>query len=346
MLYKEGYWVGVVEDVFTILPCPFGYCSCPKPPQHSTVISGCFFNAVNLTDDVCANKRTGILCGECQENHTVGIQAFRCVLRKQDALCTLTTVLSFIFTVLFCILILYFNPGLDNELRGPLFFFQVLPLFFPLVQYTTKGTVGTVYNLVFFLASIVDFTIPFFGYFFSRCYILEDQDSFDMLAWSYSSCVIALVVFLVTFLLSYKRVILIRRKNAVQSFWVLLILMYSSLIRTSLRIINCPLIAGKFRLFLQASMVCYHGRHLVLSIVAYIMLTGGIVIPMLIVISTKTNRLKIAPHYLDTLTNKLKEKCAFWGSVDLSRRFLIVSLCDFINIWLEKQVCTTWVNVS
>ena len=93
-------------------------------------------------------------------------------------------------------------------------------------------------------------------------------------------------------------------------------------------------------------MVCYHGRHLVLSIVAYIMLTGGIVIPMLIVISTKTNRLKIAPHYLDTLTNKLKEKCAFWGSVDLSRRFLIVSLCDFINIWLEKQVCTTWVNVS
>ncbi|CAB3994560.1 Hypothetical predicted protein [Paramuricea clavata] len=285
--YKEGYWVGVVDHAFTIFPCPFGYCSCPKPPQHGTATSGCFFNAVNRTDhEACANRRFGTLC--------------------------------------------------DNELRGPLFFFQVLPLFFPPVQ--TQVTFN-VYNFVVFLASIFDFTIPFFGYFFSKCYILNDQDNLDMLAWSYSSSVIASLVFLVALLLSYKRVILIRRKNAVQCFWVLLILMYSSLMMTSLRIVDCPLIQGKFRLYLQASVTCRERtRHIVLSIVAYILLAGGIVIPMLIVVSTKTNRLKIAPHYLDTLTNKLKEGRVFWWSVDLLRRFLIVALGNLIHIWKEKQV--------
>ena len=205
--YKEGYWVGLVDGVFTILPCPFGYCSCTKHPysNETASISGCFFDATDATNDlaVCANKRSGHLCGQCRENYTVGIQTFRCVPKRQREGCMWANVFSFIFTILICILILFFNPGLDNELRGPLFFFQVLPLFFPPVQYTTTGTIN-VYNLVFFLASIFGFTIPFFGYFFSKCYILEGQDNLDMLAWGYSSSVIALFVFLVAFILSYK----------------------------------------------------------------------------------------------------------------------------------------------
>lgn len=337
MQYKEGYWVGVVEGVFTVLPCPFGYCSCHDfPSKHDTAKSGCFFNVVNGTQ-VCANNRSGTLCGECQDNYTVGIQTFHCVRKRNRTACTCITVFSFIFTILFVILILYFNPGLDNELRGPLFFFQVLPLFFPPVQYTTKSTIN-VYDLVFSLATIFNFTIPFFGYFFSACYILEDLDNLDMLAWGYSSSAIALIVFLLALFLTYKHVILIRRRNAVQCFWVLLMLMYSSLMSTSLRIIDCLHIQGKSYLFLQATLPCYEGKHTGWAIVAYICLTAGIIIPALIVVVTKTNLLKIAPHYLDTLTNKLKEECVFWWSVDLLRRFVIVALGVLIHIWSEKQV--------
>ncbi|XP_028404441.1 uncharacterized protein LOC114527054 [Dendronephthya gigantea] len=337
--YEEGYWVGVINGVFTVFPCPYGYCSCPDTSRQSgTEVSGCFFNVVNGTEtDVCANNRNGKLCGDCQENYTVGIQTFRCVPKHGNTSCQWTNVFSFIFTIMFCIIILYFNPGLDNELRGPLFFFQVLPLFFPPTQYTTKGTIN-VYNFVFFLSSIFDFTIPFFGYLFSQCYILNDQDNLDMLAWSYSSSVIALLVSLVAFFLSYKRVILIRRKNAVQCFWVLLILMYSSLMNTSLNIVDCASIQGKLRLFAQASVICYKGKHLVLSIVAYTILILGVIIPILILVLTTTNRLNIAPHYLDTLTNNLKERCVFWWSVDLLRRLLIVALGDFMHIWKHKQV--------
>ena len=337
--YEEGYWAGLIDKDFEILPCPFGYCSCQKLSlELGTEPSGCFFDAVNLSNNyVCANNRSGDLCGKCQENYTVGIQAFRCVPETPSTACTCTTVFSFIFTILFCILILYFNPGLDNELRGPLFFFQVLPFFFPPVQYTTTQQTG-VYNLAFFLASIFDFTVPFFGYFFSKCYILKKQDNIDMLAWSYSSSVIALFVFLVALFLNYNRLVFIRRKNAVQCFWVLLILMYSSLMSTSLQVIDCIPIQGKSRLFFQATYQCYEGKHLAMSIVAYIILTLGILIPILIVFFTRTTRLKIAPHYLDTLRNKLKEGCEFWWSVDLLRRFLIVALGELMHIWLEKQV--------
>ena len=328
-----------------MLPCPFGYCSCREfSREKDTATSGCFFNVVNTTQNsqICANNRLGTLCGQCQDNHTVGIQTFRCVDTKNGTACTYTTVFSFIFTTLLVILILYFNPGLDNELRGPLFFFQVLPLFFPPVQYTTNATIN-VYNLVFFLASIFDFTLPFFGYFFSGCYILEGLDNLDMLAFGYSSSAITLVVFLLAFLLTYKRVIFIRRKNAVQCFWVLLMLMYSSLMSTSLRIIDCLPIRGESYLFLQATLQCYEGRHTGWAIVAYICLVAGIVIPTLIVVVTKTNLLKIAPHYLDTLTNKLKEKCVFWWSVDLLRRFVIVALGDLVRIWFEKQVYNIYI---
>ena len=315
------------------------YCSCHdlslKPDTANSV---CFFNVVNGTQ-VCANNRSGRLCGKCQDDYTVGIQTFRCVKKKKSTACICTTVFSFIFTTLLVILILYFNPGLDNELRGPLFFFQVLPLFFPPVSTKATNSID-VYNLVFFLASIFDFTLPFFGCFFSACYILDDLDNLDMLAMSYSSSAIALIVFLLAEFLTYKHVIFIRRKNAVQCFWVLLMLVYSSLMTTSLRIIDCLLIQGKPYLFLQATLPCYEGKHTGWAIVAYIFLTAGIIIPTLIVVVTKTNLLKIAPHYLDTLTNKLKEERVFWWSVDLLRRFVIVALGVRIHIRVEKQVYT------
>lgn len=338
--YKEGYWVGLVDDVFTILPCPFGYCSCPSlPQQDGTATTGCFYNAINGSD-VCANNRAGILCGECQDNFTVGIPTFRCVPREQSTACTFTTIFSFIFTLLLCILILYFNPGLDNEFRGPLFFFQVLPLFLPPFQYTKKSIPVNVYNFAFFLSSIFNFTLPFFGYFFSHCYIMVGMDNLYMLVWGYSSPVIALLVFCVAFLLSYKRLILIRRKNAVQCFWVLLILMYSSLMQTSLSLVNCLPIQGTYRLFLQASVTCHQARYIGLLVVACFILLGGLIIPLMIFISTQTNRLNLAPYYLDTLTNKLKEGRAFWWSVDLLRRFFVVALGNLIPILQEKQVYT------
>ena len=343
--YKEGYWAGIIDGCLIILPCPFGYCSCHKLANESTKSSGCFFNVVNKTsNDVCANYRTGILCGKCQKNYSVGIKTFVCVPRKSTISCTVTTILSFVFTFLACILILYFNPGLDNEIRGPLFFFQVLPLFFPPVQYTAKSTLD-VYDLVHFLASIFGFTLPFFGYFFSHCYILDNLDNLDMLLASFTSPLIAFTVFVVFMLLTKQRIIFIRRKNAVQSFWVLLLLMYSSLMTTSLNIINCLNVAGSNRLFLQGSVKCFEKMHLPLFVIACILLLLGIFIPIVIFDLTKKNRLKIAPHYLDTLTNNLKKESTFWWSVDLLRRLLVVAVGNLIKKWKIKQVICICVNI-
>ena len=132
--------------------------------------------------------------------------------------------------------------------------------------------------------------------------------------------------------------ILIRRKNAVQCFWVLLIFMYSSLMSTSLRIVDCPKIQGKLRLFVQGSIICHQGRHLYWTIVAFLILLCGIVIPILIIVFTKTNPLKISPYYLDTLTDNLNAGCLYWWSVDLLRRLLIVSIGVLVHIWKNKQV--------
>ena len=334
--FKEGYWVGMVNKKFTVMPCPYRYCKCP---DHDSTISACYFNSANWSPNksavVCPNNRKGILCGECKENHSVGFLSYKCVAEQKtrDVTCTITSILSFLLVILLCILILYFNPGLDNDLRGPLFFFQVLPIFY-------SPVVNNFHDVAVFLSSIFEFTIPFLGYFVSDCYLINGVDNLSMLALSYSSSVLALLVFSVAFFLSYKRVIQIRRKNAVQCLWLLLIFMYTSLTKTSLSILNCPSVNGELRLFAQGNVHCYKNpRHVVMSIFAILILfICAIVIPVLIIILTVSNPFKVDPHYIDTLTNKMNPTCLWWWAVELLRRLLVVVFDVSIPILNHRQV--------
>lgn len=333
----------MVNAKFTVMPCPFGYCRCPKP-NNRTEMYGCFFNSANYDDKlVCDNHRQGVLCGECQEGYTVGIQSYKCVKYEEDSRCTWTSVLSVALTISLCVLIIYFNPGLDNELRGPLFFFQVLPIFFS----PEIGVLNRDYGLIYFLASVSGFTIPFFGYFIHDCYIVKGLDNLDMLALGYTSSVLAIIVFSMASFLVHRRVVVIRRKNSVQCFWVLLIFMYTSLTKTSLRILHCPPIQGKLRLFAQASVICYQRPlHIVMAVFAIIItLFCALVIPLLIIVLTVCSSVKLDPHYVDTLTNNLNPYCLWWWVVDLLRRLLVVLLDVFIPVWNIKQVSKSYRNV-
>ena len=53
--------------------CPFDYC---KPPTENVSMN---LNLPNGTDEQCANKRTGRLCGACQQNYSLSLGSSRCL---------------------------------------------------------------------------------------------------------------------------------------------------------------------------------------------------------------------------------------------------------------------------
>ena len=71
-------WIAYINNTdppeYIIHPyCPFDYC---KPPTENVSMN---LNLPNGTDEQCANRRTGRLCGACQQNYSLSLGSSRCL---------------------------------------------------------------------------------------------------------------------------------------------------------------------------------------------------------------------------------------------------------------------------
>lgn len=326
MYLREGYWAGLSQDNNLITYyCPFKYCKCKRGDTTDTT-PGCILDTKNFTAQ-CAEGREGFLCGKCSKGLSVGLRMNEC-LDCRDGGWILGVV--FVMVVGLCILVIYLNPSMSKDLRGPLFFFQMLPFIF-----RPADEVGKVVKL---FAYIFEFGGPFV-YIWKTC-IANGITNIYALAVGYMMPLTTLLIFLVAYILSTKGVIRtkLRKTSSLKSFWLIILFMYKYLVETTLLVLHCPIIDDKMRFFYDGNIECFHGEHLFMAVIAFLVLVTLVIPPPVIIILLTKGYWKVDPQYLSTLTEGLRAHCPWWWAVDFARRILIVGTFVFIPDWKTKQV--------
>ena len=146
---QYGFWGFPDKDQLQFITCPTGYCS-DNPVSY----------------DSCSKTRTGVLCGECKNNHSVSIMSSVCIPNSE---CGTTAVFGVIFAFLSlaCALLVTFIEGIVskviNFVKSKI---QHMNCSVSLEE-ATEDTTGTmiiscVQQLVFFyqIQQLVEVTIP------------------------------------------------------------------------------------------------------------------------------------------------------------------------------------------
>ena len=234
-----------------------------------------------------------------------------------------------IIVVIVCVVIIILNPCMSSELRGPLFFFQVLPFVFKPYNYIGR--------IVFYVGNLVNFSSP---YFIHTC-IIKEMNNLYAVAFGYLMPFVILLVFLVCYILSTKFYLVrfkLRKNSSLQSFWLMMLFAYNNLAVTSFMLLYCPRVGEKNVFFYDGNVECFKGEHLGMSILAIVVLCG-LVIPLPIVVLLLTKGYgRVDPQYVNTLINGLRPNCRWWWSVDMCRRMLLMATYSFISNWNTKQV--------
>ena len=229
--------------------------------------------------------------------------------------------------IILCVVIIWLNPGISSELRGPLFFYQVLPFIF---DPTEK------YSYIFLATDVFNFGGPFI-FFFNTC-IVRGINNLYAITFGYAVPFLVLTVFLLAYLFSHRLTFNLRRRSMLRSFWFLLLFVYNYLVETSFRILFCPNVAGKSVFFYDGSIRCFHGSHLPIGIVAIIVLVVLVIPPPIAVFLITNGYWRVNPQWVGTLANSLRPKHCWWWSVDLCRRLLLVGIYAFVANWKTKKV--------
>ena len=234
------------------------------------------------------------------------------------------------FVVGLCVLVIWLNPGISSELRGPLFFYQALPYIF---DPTRK--LG---SYVFLATNVFNFGGPY-TFIFSTC-ITDGLDSLYVIAFGYALPCLILLVFLLAYLLSanYCLKFNFRQRSMMRSFWLLLLFVYNFFVETSFLILFCPKVGNEYVFFYDGSSTCFQDKHLLIGILAILVLVIFVIPPPIVILLLTNGYFRVNPQYVDTLTNSLRPERRWWWSVDLCRRVLLAAIFAFVPNWQTKKV--------
>ena len=229
-----------------------------------------------------------------------------------------------------CVLIIWLNPGMSSELRGPLFFFQALPYIFK-----PSSEIG---EHAFVFADLFNFGGPMV--YIKKTCILNGMTNLYVIAIGYLPPFIALCMFLCSYVLSANYILnfKFRQNSTLQAFWLIMLFMYNYFVETTFLLLFCPDVGGKYVFFYDGTVECFHGEHLAMAVVALVVLVTLIIPPPIIVFLLTNHYWRVDPQYINTLTNGLRQSCCWWWSVDLCRRVLLAATYAFVVDWRTKQV--------
>ena len=344
-IYIDKYppvWVGYTEDptrnetktdtIIYHLFCPMGYClEEEKGINISTTPT--FFDQ----DAQCAYHRTGLLCGTCKANYSLGFGSSHCLSHCSSELQFLRVigliVVCAVAGILLVVLLTLLNLTVaEGTLNGLIFYANViqvnLNIFFPPETHARPWTA-----IIAWLNLDFGITVCFY-------------DGMDAYAKTWLQFIFPLYIWLISggivyFSWKYKRVAQSMGKNAVKVLATLFLLSFGKLIRTGLAAVtftNVKSIDGSVNIsvWLQDATVRYlHGYHIVLWIAGAI---TGLLALLYALTLTFIQCLRRTPNngmfvwvrrlkpLLDAYTGPYKDRYHFWtGFLLLVRIFLFTS---------------------
>ena len=272
---------------------------------------GSIFNH-NNPDLQCACNRSGVLCGSCPAGYGVSALQNRCITcSNANALLLVALV---VVDILICIGIVLTSSRLPVWLYPCLFYMQIFP-------YITEGfpiTFGTVRRFVYYISSALSLYLPY-----DFC-LYEDMSPLVSYFFRYLPLITVIPTAIVTLVIKHRK-----RPTKWYGIWTLVILMYTQVVHTSMMFLNCPVIGHHgSRWYINGNIKCFKDAHGVLAVLAIVILLLAVIIIPLIALPTSWKKPKRKIEWLKfvipPLSYAFKDKFKWWGSVELSRRFLLL----------------------
>lgn len=356
-----GAWVGYIQTLSSdsaevvTSKCPSWFCtynislpSNTSPPYRMPLFSMYTVNntqyASVLNEWICAEARTGRLCGTCIDNSTVYFnnRQFRC--REETSSCSfgwLLFVLSSLapLTLIFLFISIFGIQLTDGSLRGFLLFCQIIVT----LDIEIGGSV-TLPQPVFYLKRIWSllydmFNMRFFNdEIFSYC-LLRKASALDMLVVQYCTTLYAFLLVISAVLVlercawrcnnkCHKIVRIARLKGAVVSgLSALLILCYGNCTTVSFRILNTVSLFGekhtvhlKHVVLYNGNMTLFDAQHMPYAIPALFCLCTIVLLPPTIFLFCPLmNKILVFMHLENTCLGIMASRCFLGGKLQVFR---------------------------
>ena len=328
--YKQKVPVDT-KDIICHPFCPLGYCL-------NTEVSIQITDKTFDQDKQCEQYRTGLLCGRCRTNYSLGFGSSHCLQCKDSAVLSIFRVIGLIAVcavagILLVVLLTLFNLTVtEGTLNGLIFYVNIVQvnssIFFP------PETSATIWST--FIAWLnLDFGITVCFYDGMNAYVKTWlQFLFPLYIWLISGAI-------VYFSRKSNRVARLTGKNAVKVLATLFLLSFGKLIRNIIAAVSFTTVISYNRniqivAWLPDASVHYlYGKHIVLFIFAVL---AAVISICYIFILTFIQCLRRAPNnrmcgwvqklkpILDAYTGPYKNKYHFWtGLLLLLRVVLFVS---------------------
>jgi len=298
---RKGFWVGYDksgsenENMLLTGYCPFNFC------RKKTVNLSSSANTTELSDLVCEESRTGILCGECKPDFVVHYHSINLECKNNTScsygwiLYTLSEILP--VTLIFVLVILFNLSFTSGVVNGFVFYCQVVE-FFPITAYdviplnTTASILYKIHQGVYQILNLSPLMISEMSY----C-VLPKGNGLDILMFSYVTLLYALLLIIFLLLMinkckyvrckAFRKLLSMRRsaRSTIHGLAAFLLLCYAQCGKTSIYLLYSVKLYKKNREYAKTALY-YNGEvewmcpdHLRYAIPAVIMLFTFIVIP-------------------------------------------------------------------
>ena len=331
---KYGHWFGTVtSEIRTLSLCPTFYCNF----DEQTEIRDGYFSLPKEQNDQCSSHRTGMACGECIPGYTLAYDSPDCI-NKNDCspgIITLVVILTVLYWIIIVVVVfglMYFKFNLSlGYVYGILFYYSVVDILLGSNLFISVG----VFQLTTILSSFSKLTPQFLG---KLCFV-EGLSGIDQQFIHYTH---ALAVFILTIAIVIAarwsmKIASIVSRCIIRVICLLLLLAYTSLASTSLKLLR-PLYYHDLDdayVYLSPSVKYFADRHVAYGIVACI--CGLFIIisfPLLLLLQPflrgTVNFVKIKP-LLDQFQGCYKDQYHWFAAYYLICRLIIIGIAFTSN---------------
>lgn len=333
LIVPQGMWVGLIGGYeYARGSCIFDYCS------NATRI---FLD--NETSQ-CRNSRSGILCGQCREGYSRVFGSTSCMQCSNDYI---SLIIAFAILGIFLVVaISLLNITItDGYINGLIFYSNILSLYLNVSIPVPASLLGTGSSL---LISFINLNLGIETCFYDGMTDIQ-LAALNLVFPLYLGAILLVITLISKYFHSKHYAKLLSKVNITHVFATLLLLTYSSILRTCIDIlsfVDIDIVGGRLRKWrIDPNQDYFHGLHIFEFFAALFFLVVLFPFPLLILFPRVALRLpyvRRSKPLIDAFIAPLADGRAFWvGFRILCRNFFFllvlleeeprnVSLCVFI----------------
>ncbi|XP_065897695.1 uncharacterized protein [Dysidea avara] len=324
---RDGIWADDNDDqLFPLFTLPI-FLNCTR--DGGSDLPGCLYK-YDSPNEQCSNGREGDLCSRCKQGYGVTLDLRYC----DDNLCGVAGVIIFslacLFFILFSSLALFFNFTLPNELRGFLFFAQVIGLI-----YRNRPYLAQTSGFVYVLANLLGFSLPI-----PSCF-LKNMSALNVALLSLvPPLLVTITILLYVFSARFVFVKQLSNRTSIHGIVLLSLFVYKYVADTTLILISCRKIHHKNKLVFQydTDQNCLEFPMVLFVLLAILTLVFFVLaIPFVILVSSKKQHslriLKQISYFRDALTIGIKGDCYWFSAWDIFRRLPFI-----VTVFMATQL--------